>query len=150
VSKHQTRFTWDRLSQTTRELMQAYGERLLANGYETATNVPYSYDDIDGLNIRPVMRQIYRNAYPQPHVFRSEKEARDRLVELCLHASGPPPADGGEPFSELTMQIYRIRPDVQTAFPITSQQGATGFRSWLNHSIKNEYGIDMDMLTRFR
>lgn len=150
VSKHQNRFTWDRLSQTTRELMQAYGDRLLENGYETATKVPYSYDDIDGLKIRPVMRQIYRNAYLQPHIFRSETEARDRLVELCLDPAGPVPADGGEPFSELTMQIYRIRPDVQTVFPISSQQGAAGFRSWLNHSIKNEYGIDMEALTRIR
>ncbi len=146
VSKHQTRFTWGKLSETTRELMQAYGDRLLANGFETATNSPYSYDDIEGLKIRPVMRQIYRAAYPQPHIFRSSVEGRDCLIELCLASVAPPPADEGQPFSELAMQIYRIRPDVQAAFPISSPQGAAGFRGWLNHSIKGEYGIDMEAL----
>lgn len=149
VSKHQTRFTWDKLSETTRELMQAYGDRLLANGFETATNSPYSYDDIEGLKIRPVMRQIYRTVYPQPHIFRSAKEGRDHLAELCLTPVGSDAADGGAPFSELAMQIYRIRPDVQAAFPIASQQGAAGFRGWLNHSAKSEYGIDMDTLSAF-
>jgi len=94
------------------------------------------------------MRQVYRQAYPQPHIFRSEQEARKRLAELCLESSDVAPADGGEAFSKLTMQIYKLRPDVQAAFPITSAQGVSGFRNWFNHSVKAEYGIDLENLSR--
>jgi glycosyltransferase involved in cell wall biosynthesis len=150
VSKHQTRFTWDNISPATRDLMRDYGKRLLENDYEISTKVPYAYDEIDGLKIRPAMRQIYRQAYPQPHIFRSEQEARKRLAELCLEPSDVAPADGGETFSKLTMQIYKLRPDVQAAFPIASAQGVSGFRNWFNHSIKAEYGIDLENLSRAR
>jgi glycosyltransferase involved in cell wall biosynthesis len=146
VSKHQTRFSWANISATTKELMSAYAERLLDNGYETATKTAYSYNEIDGLDIRPVMRQAYRAVYPRPHSFRSISEARARLAQLCLEPVDVTPGDGGPAFSRLMIQIYKSRPDVQAAFPLASAEGAAGFRGWYNHSINREYNVDLPAL----
>lgn len=146
ISKHQTRFTWNNISPTTRELMDAYAETLLNNGYETYIKAPYSYNKIDGLEIRPVMRLAYRDAFPATQSFCSVQEARRRLAELCMEAVDVKPADCGEPFTRLMMLIYRVRPDVRKAYVIETPDGAAGFRAWFSYSILHEYGVELNIL----
>jgi glycosyltransferase involved in cell wall biosynthesis len=141
VSKHQTRFTWDNVTSATRELMEAYADRLLANDYESTTQVLYTYNQIAGLDIRPIMRIVYRAVNPEPCIFSDEASARDRLLKLCQADDGPEPADGGPRFSALMMAVYRARADVQTAFPLNSAEGVRGFRGWFAHAAQAEYKL---------
>lgn len=141
VSKHQTRFTWDNISETTRDLMKDYAKILLENDYDNATKSSYSYNEIDGYEIRPIVRHLYRETYPSPQSFQTPRDARKRLEALSQEVADVVPGDGGKPFTRLMMQIYHSRPDVQAAFPISSPEGAQSFRNWFATSASAEYGL---------
>ena len=87
VSKHQDRFHWDDLSPACRELFTGYAETLLANDWEGALKFPYMYDQIDGLEVQPIMRRTYAAHNPKPRDFGSASEARAYLLDICNRPS---------------------------------------------------------------
>lgn len=143
VSKHQNRFRWDELSDPCRKLFQAYADTLLRNGWEEMLKHPYSYNIVDGLELRPIIRHLYRSHNPSPRLFADFKAAKSYLLDLCrspLMREGA----GQECLSELQMFIYNSRPDIQKAFDVSVDQGRRALKRWFESSGLVEYGLSSD------
>jgi hypothetical protein len=140
VSKHQNRFKWDDLNDVCQDLFVDYAETLLANDWKGALEFPYAYDKIEGLEVPGIMRSTYSALNPEPRDFASAQKAKQYLLEICNR-----PAEGmqgdNQILSELMVQIYRLRPDLQEAFSLRSVEGRSGFRKWFAESGRLEYRL---------
>ncbi|MDQ2583124.1 FkbM family methyltransferase [Saccharothrix yanglingensis] len=120
-----------------RELCDAYGARLQANGYATTLEaIPYGFGKMaDGTKISQAVRTLYRDAW-------EEAERKGRPVPP--HAFGP---DGGaalrawlaEPaedaplgttLNRLVSTLWESRPDLKAAFPLPHSRDAAPFAAW--------------------
>jgi glycosyltransferase involved in cell wall biosynthesis len=140
VSKHQNRFKWEDLNKVCQGLFTEYAKTLLANDWEGALKFPYAYDKIDGFEVPGIMRSTFAAFNPEPRTFSSRREAKQYLLEICNR-----PAEGLQiekhDLSELMVQIYRLRPDLQEAFSLRSKEGRVGFRKWFAESARHEYRL---------
>lgn len=141
ISRHQNRYTLaDRPE--LRPLLADYRDRLLANGYETARRWPYAYGSFDnGVGIPDAARHLWRNLddgarWPQP--FRSagpgsfidwlNQEVRDARQQPALA-------------SNLALEIYRQRWDIQQMFPDVLGVHRARYASWFTTVAESQYAL---------
>jgi glycosyltransferase involved in cell wall biosynthesis len=140
VSKHQNRFKWEDLNEVCQRLFADYAKTLLANDWEGSLKFPYAYDKIEGFEVPGIMRSTFAAFNPLPRNFSSAREVRQYLLEICNR-----PAQGLQiekhNLSELMVQIYRLRPDLQEAFSLRSKEGRVGFKKWFAESARHEYRL---------
>jgi lipopolysaccharide biosynthesis glycosyltransferase len=137
VSKHQDRLTWSDLG-VLQKLFNEYREQLEGFGWGKSQRTPYFYDRLGSLAIKPIMRKLYSDLFPDaiPGIV-SEEE----LIALC-RAPTSAVQDGGSAISNLMYCTYRLRPDVQAAFPLHDPAGREGFTNWFRHAASAEYQLD--------
>jgi glycosyltransferase involved in cell wall biosynthesis len=142
ISKHQDRYTLaDR--PTLEPLFVHYHDRLLANGYTTVRSWPYAYGHFsNSVQIPDSARQLWRNIdggvrWPHPfdtegthgffHWLNQEVQKDSRLHPLI---------------SNLAMELYRQRWDLQQAFPDVLGTHREGYANWFAQSAEEQYLLD--------
>lgn len=145
-SKHQNRH-FPATMGPARALLGEYLARLQANGAEAWGRTPYAYGRFDdGRPIPPEARRLYARATaagerPAPFV------ADDRQL------NAPDPAvdqERGAPITRYMAEIWRGRPDLQCAFPLSSAAGRRGFHRWFLLHAEDELGASAELLAPAR
>src|SRR5262249_31188639 len=104
---------------------------------------PYSYNQIDGLEIRPVMRWLYRDVNPEPRHFPNAKTAREYLIDLCNTPMNYSDQERG--VTRLMHFIYLLRPDLQQAFALSHNEGPRQLTEWFRSSAVVEYHLTQEI-----
>lgn len=125
ISKHQDRI--DFLGEPAlRELYDAYGAELLANGFEQATGWPYGLAELPGgVALDRPLRRVYRDAVLAGELDSNpfdEQGAR----ELLEYANGPAEAGGEHGVTRYLAAYHRSRLDLRDQMP--DLEGADGPR----------------------
>jgi glycosyltransferase involved in cell wall biosynthesis len=130
LSRHQDRF---RLADfpVVRELFEEYRRALVKHGYEQCSRWPYAYDFFDnGIRIPPAARYLWReidsdgNRWPSP---RSASHQDDFFYWL-----NQPGDTSKHPIllTNLSLEVYRQRVDLQRAFPRILDDDREAFALW--------------------
>lgn len=139
-SSHQTRFDIADIG-PLKSLMDEYIEQLWSNGHAYYSKIPYAFDYyLDGERIPAAARRLYGKAAPAPATL-SRTDAFTPNYSLMNKPSQEVDHDTGALITELMMEIWRMRPDLQTKFAMGTKTGRTQFYSWfLRHGL-NEYEL---------
>ncbi|WP_203293888.1 hypothetical protein [Maricaulis parjimensis] len=131
-SKHQNRIQPDH-TPDLKQLLQSYLENLKANGHREWSTVSYAFNFLaNGDPIPPEVRRLYirakksgRRALPfQINYQQLQQLAPD--VDQDFHA----------PITVFMLEVWRSRPDIQTAFSLASSASRAAFYDWfVNHGI---------------
>lgn len=129
LSKHQSRIEVRRGSALAR-ICNAYADELLANGYKTAKNWPYSYGVLpNGVKLDPGMHRLYRKGEeegaPQQSIF--TPEGADRFVSWL---NEPAPVGGEHGVTRYLYEIYSGRPDLRQEYPNLDGPDAMRLIEW--------------------
>ena len=130
-SKHQDRYTLENLPPAVRALADGYAADLVRNGYEACRALPYAFGRFPGgTPIPDLARRCYRENFPwdapHPDLWTAEGEA---FVVDWLNA--PSPEHGRVPWvTRLAAALYRLRPDLQAAFPDVGGKHGRAFAQW--------------------
>ncbi|WP_454049418.1 glycosyltransferase [Cellulomonas sp. Marseille-Q8402] len=117
-----------------RALCDDYGRELVELEHVTLRKNPYRNDRTpDGLRLTPLVRRMYRDsvvsedrtAVPAPNPLRDPAAFRAWLT-------GPTVRAGQFSFSRFEYAIWRMRDDLQRAFPAPLGPDAQHFRNWLD------------------
>ena len=139
-SKHQTRFRPENIGAPLRALQADYLTALDRHGHPAFKSIDYAHGTFDdGTPIPPAARRIYTALKD------SDGQVQIRpFTPMTDHLNAPAAAIDqtlGAPITELMHQIWRMRPDLQAAFPLTSARVRRGFHAWfLRH--KHEHTCD--------
>ncbi len=139
-SKHQDRFTMDNLPPAVRALADDYAADLLRNGFEACRAYPYAFGRFpSGEAIADLVRRCYREDFPwdEPHPDLWTAEGERFLVDWL---NAPAPGHARAPgLTRLAAALYRVRPDLQAAFPDVAGKHAAGYAHWfLEHAASQE------------
>jgi len=138
VSKHQDRLKWQDIK-PFHGLFKSYRAKLSENGWGSRVKAPYYYNRVGSLDISSIMRGLYRQAFPEAPPQLDVDE--DFLVALCNQPAGLPNDHDGR-VSRLMLHVHQNRPDLQSAFALTTADGIDCFVGWYRASAKREYGLD--------
>ena len=134
-SKHQERFTINSIG-AANLLLQEYLDRLAHNRAAAWSDVSYGYDQFsDGTLIPTEARRVYmrdKASGRTPVPFRADYErlnARSPLVDQ----------DPGIPITAFMEEVWRGRPDLQSAFPLSSTKGRKSFHRWFLSNAEQEH-----------
>ncbi|MFO1395980.1 MAG: glycosyltransferase [Burkholderiales bacterium] len=131
LSKHQDRFAMDDLPPAVRALTDGYAADLVANGIDACRALPYAFGRFPGGEPIPdLVRRCYREDFawdePHPDLWTADGE---RFVVDWLNR--PSPAYGRSPYvTRLSGTLYRLRPDLQAAFPDVGGKHGKGYAHW--------------------
>jgi glycosyltransferase involved in cell wall biosynthesis len=141
ISKHQNRFRLGDLAPATRHLFEIYERNVEACGRARYEALPYAYAALQsGLRLPVAARTALRceldwNA-ALPDFRTSEGE---RFIVDFLNA----PVDKRQPaITRLAMTLYKLRPDLQSAFPDVLGTHRAAFTSWFCESAKKEAHLE--------
>lgn len=141
VSKHQNRLEWEDIP-SCQPLFENYLNALVKAGWDSCKKWPYAYSRTDSsLNIASVMRQLYREKEPRPISSFESDDVAAHLISLCNGLAQGIPQTTGIAITELMHFIYRMRPDLQSAFSLTTDDGRSAFAHWFEVSASQEYGL---------
>ncbi|MCC6198318.1 MAG: hypothetical protein IT518_28025, partial [Burkholderiales bacterium] len=131
LSKHQDRYTIDSLPPALRALTDDYAADLARNGLEDSTQQPpYAFGRFStGEPIPDLVRRCYRETFPwdDPHPD-LWTPAGERFVVDWLNEPAP---EHGKPWvSRLAATLYRLRPDIQAAFPDVGGRHGKSYAHW--------------------
>lgn len=145
-SKHQNRHSPASMG-PARALLEDYLARLDANGADRWRSVPYAYDRFeDGGLIPTEARRIYARA-------KAAGEAPVPFDADTARLNAPDPAvdqDRGAPITVYMAEIWRARPDLQRAFPLSSAAGRRGFHRWFLLHAEDEHRASAELLAPAR
>ena len=131
LSKHQDRFTMDNLPPAVRALADDYAADLARNGFDECRQLPYAFGRFpSGEPIPDLVRRCYREDFPwdEPHPD-LWTAAGERFVVDWLNA--PAPGYARTPgLTRLAMTLYRLRPDLQAAFPDVAGKHGKSYAHW--------------------
>ncbi len=131
LSKHQDRFTMDDVPAAVRALADDYAADLARNGLEDCRQLPYAFGRFpSGEAIPDLARRCYRENFPwdEPHPD-LWTPAGEAFVVAWLNA--PAPEFGHTPWlTRLAATLYRLRPDVQAAFPDVARKHGRSYAHW--------------------
>jgi glycosyltransferase involved in cell wall biosynthesis len=137
LSKHQDRFTMENLPPAVRALAEEYASDLARHGFEACRDLPYAFGRFaSGAAIPDLARRAYREGFPpdDPHPDLWTREGERFLVDW-LNA----PAAGYAGVSRLAATLYRLRPDLQAAFPDVGGKHGKGYAHWfVEHASEQE------------
>lgn len=132
LSKHQDRFTIDELPPAVRALTDDYASDLTRNGLEACRQLPYAFGRFpSGEAIPDLVRRCYREEFPwdEPHPDLWTPDGERFVVDWL---NRPSPAYGRSPYvTRLTGALYRLRADLQAAFPDVGGKHGKGFAHWV-------------------
>lgn len=132
-SKHQDRFTLGNMGKV-RKLVDEYVALLLKNGAAKYSKVPYGYGKFDdGEQIGLYFADVYR----------SEPGLQDYLGDRPFTKSdvllAPGRSIGDQSVTWAMLAVWRLRPDLQSAFPLTSAESMWAYRMWFAHEGGNYF-----------
>ncbi|MEO8753393.1 MAG: hypothetical protein ABI624_12020, partial [Casimicrobiaceae bacterium] len=131
LSKHQDRFTLADLPPGVRALTDDYAADLARNGIEECRQLPYAFGRfLDGTPISDLVRRCYREDFPwdAPHPDLWTAEGQAFVIDWL---NRPAPEYGRVPWlTRLAATLYRIRPDLQAAFPDIGGKHGKGYAHW--------------------
>lgn len=142
ISIHQNRYTLEQLPEL-RPLLRHYRDRLRAHGLATAQRWGYSYSVFaNGVPIPEMARQLWRDTdgeqrWPDPF----DTSAPDSFFNW-LNQEAHPAAGDGLLLSQLAMEVYRQRVDLQQAFPDVIGAHRRAFIDWFIHDAPKQHRID--------
>lgn len=144
VSKHQNRFTFDKLGLDVQRLFKRYSELLLSAGYRQAIEWPYAFATFDNaVKIPKLARTLYRQLgdsvkrFGNPFETTSPKGFFNWLNERCDGQRDPSLI-----ITRLWYEIYQRRPDVQRAYSDVFGTHRRAFLQWVSNSGPAEHDID--------
>lgn len=147
VSKHQNRFKWDDIT-SCQPLFENYLNALVKAGWSSCKKWPYAYSQADAaLEIAPVMRKLFREKEPRSISLEFEKVAV-YLVDLCNRLAQDISQVPGVAITDLMHFIYRLRPDLQAVFNLSTADGRLGFAHWFEISAPREYGLPNEVVSQ--
>ncbi len=138
VSKHQDRLKWKDIK-PLQELFNSYRAVPTANGWGSQGNAPYHYQRLGSLEIKSIVRGLYRELYPDAAP--RQRVDENFLIAMCNQPAGLANDQGGR-VTRLMVHIYQQRPDLQSVFSLSTREGIDDFVGWYQASAKREYGVD--------
>ncbi len=148
VSKHQDRFTLDRIGQAA-DLYRSYSERLMDEGFDDCRAWPFAFATFDnGVRVPAAARRLYLSL-----------NAADRAKFGDPFAAGDPASffhwlnqahdgRGQSPptLSRLLAHLWAERSDLHADFPDPAGASWPNFSSWLRDCGRSELGLDEPLL----
>lgn len=141
ISLHQNRYTLAKLPRL-RPLLRHYHSRLLAHGIATVRHWAYSYGVFtNGVPIIEMARQLWRDndgehRWPQPFDASGPESFFSWLNQEAL-------ADGDQLLlSNLALEVYRQRVDLQQAFPDVIAAHRRAYIDWFIRNAAADHQID--------
>jgi glycosyltransferase involved in cell wall biosynthesis len=151
LSKYQDRFTFKELGEV-KKLFLHYRRRLIAHGYATVHQWPYAYGAFeDGVRIADIFRQIYRATDSEGHRWPNPfAQAGDDT--FCEWLNQPADQNGNSPrlITNLSLEIYRLRPDLQAAFPDINGRDRLRFANWFIIDAQRQHTLDEHFIQPIR
>jgi glycosyltransferase involved in cell wall biosynthesis len=142
ISRHQNRLTLEERPEI-RPLFERYREHLLAHGHATTRTWPYSYANFDnGVLIPELARQLWRTGgaeerWPTPFVTYGEDS-----FFAWLNREAHPEVRSPLLVTNFALAIYRLRLDLQQAFPDILGAHRRAFVGWFVHDAARQHGLD--------
>ncbi len=131
LSKHQDRFTIQGLPAAVRALTDDYAADLVRNGLEECRSLAYAFARFPGGEAIPdLVRRCYREDFPwdEPHPDLWTAGGEAFVVDWL---NEPAPEHGRAPWvTRLAAALYRLRPDLQAAFPDVGGKHGKSFALW--------------------
>lgn len=146
LSKFQNRYTFEDLPQV-KPLFDGYRERLLAHGYETVKNWPYSYSTLtyEGVRIPEAARRLWRDLEsldPSWNLFR-DKDGKNEFFDHLLAWLNEPADKTTEPLiTRLALAIYQQQPELRQNFPDVLGRDRIAYARWYITSVEQTFAID--------
>lgn len=138
VSKYQNRFSAETIGAAV-PLFSEYRRRLRNNNHEQYRQIPYAYGSYnDGRAIPHAARRIYarrRDAGEDVRPFNPDYGHMNAAADDL-------PRTVGAPITRLMHEVWRMRSDLQAAFPLTTPFGRRRFHAWFLTSGQRELGLD--------
>ena len=138
VSKHQDRLKWKDIT-LLHPLFRKYRQQLKLNGWSAKPARGYAYDRVGDVQIAPIVRQLFRDLYPQSLAGISIND--EFIIALCNQSAGLRVDQKGQ----ITVLMYKVwleRPDLQTSYPLRSPESIDEFVLWFRATAEREYAID--------
>lgn len=140
ISKHQNRYSFIELPHL-KPLFDDYRDRLKQANWEEARLWPYAYAyATPDVKIPPIIRRFYRESNSQPRPI-EDGALLQFLQEVCNAPTEKIDQLGPYPVTALMFFIYKSRPDLQAAFPLTTAAGQQAFHTWFSVTVKTEYDL---------
>ncbi len=141
VSKHQNRFTLDRLKDM-KPIFELYRDHLMSNGWEKCKEWPYVFACFDnGVRIPDFVRRLYletgNDVRNLGSPFSTTSDGRSYYSWLKEKIDRGTPA-----ISRLMYEIYKVRFDIQRGFPDPRGSDRERFWDWMMTSGKRDYQLD--------
>ena len=131
LSKHQNRFTMEDLPSSVRTLTDGYAADLERNGIEACRQLPYAFGCFpSGESIPDLVRRSYREDFPwdTPHPDLWTPQGEAFVVDWL---NRPAPEHDRTPWlTRLAMTLYRLRTDLQAAFPDVGGKHGKSYALW--------------------
>jgi glycosyltransferase involved in cell wall biosynthesis len=150
ISRHQNRYTLEQMPEL-RPLLEQYQGRLQAHGHATARHWPYGYSQFDnGVRIPDLVRVIWRanqgeQRWPTPFV----TAGLDSFFQwLCQEADQSSPSI--VLLSNLALQIYHLRIDLQQAFPDVRGVHRSAYAEWFIHDGAQQHQLHHGLVDPIR
>lgn len=138
LSKHQDRVDLT-ADETLWRLCDAYGDSLLAAGFEEVRGLPYEHDVLSsGTRLTPTLRALYRAAVElgvsTDSLF---TPAGERELMLWLNE----PAPDAPALTRFLFKLWETRPDLQRVYPSVREGDVEGFVGWCVVYGREQVGI---------
>jgi glycosyltransferase involved in cell wall biosynthesis len=150
ISIHQNRYSLAQLPKL-RPLIEHYYSRLQAQGHAATRRWAYSFSQFDnGVSIPEPARQLWRNndgerRWPAPF----ETAVFNNFFQW-LNQEADQFASDGLLLSNLAMEIYRQRVDLQQAFPDVLGAHRRPFIEWFIHNATQQHQLDQTLIDPLR
>lgn len=141
ISRHQNRATLKQRPEL-RPLLEAYRERLVAHGHAECCIWPYTYACFNnGVPIPEIARQLWRTNNGEQRW--SQPFALDTPNSFFgwLNQEAHPQAKSLLLVTNMALAIYRLRLDLQQAFPDVLDTHRRGFVGWFLHDAEQQHRI---------
>jgi len=143
LSKYQDRFTIDKVGQV-KSIFKRYKDLLLAHGYAEIKNWPYVFASFDnGAKIHDLARRMYlrlgneARRFGNPFSTNARHSFYNWLNENVEGTSNTPLI-----VTRFWHEVYKLRPDLQQAYPDLMGADRPGFVEWMLTSGISEYDVD--------
>lgn len=141
-SKHQNRYTLDNLPPAVRALADDYAAELVRNGADECRKSPYAFGRFPGgVPIPDLARRCYREEFPpdDPHPDLWTPDGEAFIVDWL---NRPAPGHARTPWvTRLAATLYRLRPDIQAAFPDLGGHHGRAYAHWLVEQGTTQEGL---------
>jgi hypothetical protein len=141
ISKHQDRFTLSHL-QGMKPVFELYRDHLMSNGWKECKHWPYVFAYFDnGVRIPDFVRRLYlemgeaANKFGNPFTTKSNGQSYFEWLQEEIDEATPN-------INRIMHEIYRVRIDLQLAFPDLKGLDRERFWNWMIMVGKSDYQLD--------